>query len=107
MIQDLLQTLATLHRSVYIGLGQHIADMQAGSVGAALPIVFAFALGLLHAMTPGHGKLIVFSYLIGREARPGRGMVMGLKVAIVHVLSGIAVFLLVRFAFERAFTSPV
>jgi nickel/cobalt transporter (NicO) family protein len=107
MIQDLLQTFAALHRSVYVGLGQHIADMQASGAGTVLAVVFAFALGLLHAMTPGHGKVVVFSYLVGYEARPWRGMAMGLKVALIHVLSGTVVFLMLQVISEQSLGSPL
>jgi nickel/cobalt exporter len=102
MLPDVLQAFAQLHRDVYLGLGQHMAELTKDAPAMLSAIVFAFALGLLHAMTPGHGKAIVFSYLLGYAGRPAHGMAMGLKVAITHVLSGIAVFVVVRYVLEWA-----
>jgi ABC-type nickel/cobalt efflux system permease component RcnA len=45
----------------------------------------AFVLGMVHALTPGHGKAILFSYFLGRRVRPWDGMVTAAQVAGLHI----------------------
>src|SRR5262245_45122151 len=69
------------------------AELRAGGLGTAL---LAFALGALHALTPGHGKAALAAYFLGRDARVGKGMRVALSAALLHVLSGFGVFLVLR-----------
>jgi ABC-type nickel/cobalt efflux system permease component RcnA len=75
------------------------AELRAGGLGTA---ALAFALGAVHALTPGHGKAALAAYFLGREARIGKGLQLALTAALLHVLSGFAVFLVLRFAIGQA-----
>jgi nickel/cobalt transporter (NicO) family protein len=70
-------------------------ELRAGGLSTA---AFAFALGAIHALTPGHGKAALAAYFLGTEAPIGKGLRIALTAALLHVLSGFAVFLLLRFA---------
>ncbi len=70
------------------------AELRTGGVAAA---GLAFALGALHALTPGHGKAALAAYFLGREANAGKGLRIALSAALLHVLSGLALFLILRF----------
>jgi nickel/cobalt transporter (NicO) family protein len=48
----------------------------------------SFWLGALHAATPGHGKTIAASYIVGVRGRPVDALVLGLFVTLSHT-SGI------------------
>jgi nickel/cobalt transporter (NicO) family protein len=81
--------LLGLQREVYAALGSRIQSMP-DSVDAALGgVAFALALGAVHALTPGHGKAVIFSYFLGAKARPWSGIAMASKVAGMHVLSAV------------------
>ena len=54
-------------------------------------LAIAFAYGIFHAFGPGHGKFIIVSYFLGRQARVTRGIVMAVQVAIVHVIAAIVI----------------
>ena len=54
-------------------------------------LAIAFAYGIFHAFGPGHGKFIIVSYFLGRQARVTRGVVMAVQVAIVHVIAAIVI----------------
>ncbi len=69
-------------------------ELRTGGIGA---IGLAFALGALHALTPGHGKAALAAYFLGREARVSKGLRVALTAALLHVLSGFALFLVLRF----------
>ena len=75
------------------------AEMRAGGLGTAW---LAFGLGALHALTPGHGKAALAAYFLGREAHIGKGVRIALTAAMLHVLSGFAVFLALRFIVGQA-----
>jgi ABC-type nickel/cobalt efflux system permease component RcnA len=74
------------------------AELRAGGLGTAL---LAFALGALHALTPGHGKAALAAYFLGTEARVAKGVAVALWAALLHVLSGFVVFLVLRFLVGR------
>ena len=42
------------------------------------------ALGLVHALTPGHGKAIIFSYFLGHNADPFSGIKVAAGAAVTH-----------------------
>jgi nickel/cobalt exporter len=78
--------------------GLAAAELRAGGVGTVL---LAFALGALHALTPGHGKAALAAYFLGTEARLAKGVAVALWAALLHVLSGLAIFLVLRFLIGR------
>src|SRR2546428_9197445 len=53
-----------------------------------LYLVSSFWLGAVHAATPGHGKTIAASYIVGVRGRPIDALVLGLFVTLSHT-SGI------------------
>ena len=71
----------------------HMNAIERGeNLGALfLALAVAFAYGAIHAFGPGHGKFVVVSYFLGREARVMRGVVMALQIAIVHVIAAIVI----------------
>jgi nickel/cobalt exporter len=92
IIESLFTALDQLHASTY-GAATGALSRAAVDVSAApAAIVLAFALGMVHALMPGHGKTVLFSYFLGSEARLLTGVGMALKIALLHV--GTAVFLL-------------
>ncbi|MEM6825587.1 MAG: hypothetical protein AAF566_10780 [Pseudomonadota bacterium] len=62
-------------------------DLQAFSLGLGI----AFLYGVIHAFGPGHGKFIIVSYFLGRDTRVGRGVLMAVQVAIVHVAAAVLI----------------
>ena len=88
---DWLTYLASLQGDVVRSLA---TELRAGGLGTA---ALAFALGALHALTPGHGKAALAAYFLGTEARLGKGVRVALTAALLHVLSGFVVFLVLRF----------
>jgi nickel/cobalt transporter (NicO) family protein len=74
------------------------AALRSGGLTTA---ALAFALGALHALTPGHGKAALAAYFLGTEARLSKGVAVALWAALLHVLSGFLVFLVLRFIVGR------
>jgi nickel/cobalt transporter (NicO) family protein len=50
-------------------------------------LALAFALGMLHAFSPGHGKTLAAAFLLGRRARARHALWLGLSVTAAHVVA--------------------
>ncbi|MBX9925193.1 MAG: hypothetical protein K2Y05_02440 [Hyphomicrobiaceae bacterium] len=96
MLDWLIGYLAQIQSGVLRTLA---VELRTGGASAAL---FAFSLGALHALTPGHGKAALAAYCLGAQAHPLKGLRIALSAALLHVLSGFAAFIVLRFILEAA-----
>jgi nickel/cobalt transporter (NicO) family protein len=102
------RALLTFQRESNRLIAMHMRAIRDGEswlpllIGAGL----AFLYGVIHALGPGHGKLVVMSYFLAREARIGRGLLMGLQIAVFHVISAIVVVMLADLVLRQAFGGP-
>ena len=101
IVQVVLTGLDRLHAGVYgaatAALGQASGDLSAAPAALAL----AFVLGMVHALMPGHGKTVIFSYFLGRGARLGTGVAMAAKIAALHVGTAVILLLVIGAAVVR------
>jgi len=72
-----------------------------------LGLAIAFAYGVFHAVGPGHGKAVLLSYFLSRDARISRGVLMGAQIAFFHVVSAIVIVVIVHLILQQAFGGPV
>src|SRR5918992_1012099 len=86
-------------------IAQHMRAIRDGETSLPLLIALglAFTYGVVHALGPGHGKLVVVSYFLSREAQIGRGLWMGLQIATFHVISALVVVMLADLLLRQAF----
>jgi len=61
--------------------------MDTGSFGFAGIYLASFALGMAHALEPGHGKTVVAAYLAGERGRNRDAILLGLTVTFTHSFS--------------------
>ena len=85
--------LADFQRRANAEVSLHMNAIEGGEdlVAFLLALAVAFAYGAVHALGPGHGKFVIVSYFLGREARLMRGVVMAVQIAIVHVIAAIVI----------------
>ncbi|QIA21987.1 sulfite exporter TauE/SafE family protein [Mesorhizobium sp. AA22] len=92
----MLQTIIELQRDIYLAFAGHIkAFAQDGSwsaLAAFLPMGIVF--GAVHAMTPGHSKSVLATYLAGSSAGFGRSLTVSLVLSVTHVTSAVLIALL-------------
>lgn len=88
------------NRLVHIKREHSLAALLAG-------LAIAFAYGVFHALGPGHGKAVLLSYFVSREARIARGVWMGAQIATFHVASAIVIVVAVHLILRQAFARPV
>lgn len=93
-----LRAVIGAQRWLMTELGHSLSRLAEGD---AMVLPLAFALGLVHAATPGHGKSVVLTYFVGYKARPWAGLVMGLKIALSHVGSAVVLFVVLRLILDR------
>lgn len=71
--------------------------MQTSTDSGAFPVLAlaaAFVLGGLHALTPGHNKTLVGSYLVGARGRLHHAVLIGMVTAFSHTASALIVGIL-------------
>ena len=97
--------IVAFQRRANAEVARHMNAIDSGkSLGAFfLGLAIAFVYGVLHAFGPGHGKFIIVSYFLGRDARIGRGVVMAIQVAIVHVIAAIVIVWLADITLRAGF----
>jgi nickel/cobalt transporter (NicO) family protein len=65
--------------------------------------------GIFHALGPGHGKTIVSTFFLARDARLAQSLMAGYLIALVHAVSALGIvlslFFIVRGLFSTGFES--
>lgn len=61
-------------------------------------LVIASGLGAFHALSPGHGKMLVSSYLIGTKGTAFHAIILGIIVSLTHTIGVIILGLITLFA---------
>ncbi len=61
-------------------------------------LIFAFSLGALHALSPGHGKTIVAAYLVGNRGTARHALFLGTVVTFTHTAGVFILGILTLFA---------
>ena len=85
----LTQTVGNIHRQ--------------RSLGTLLwGLLIAFSYGVLHTLGPGHGKAVIVAYFVGEGGSLRRGLTMGIRIAIFHVLSAIAIVVLTTLVLRQS-----
>lgn len=100
-METLLSALSDLHGHVWAMAAAAIQNAQNDPAGAPAAVALAFALGMVHALTPGHGKSVVFSYFLGNGARLAAGVAVAMKIATLHVATAITLLLVVGATVQR------
>src|SRR5437660_5004848 len=80
-----------LYGSATAGLGGFAAGMELPALLASL--AFAVLFGFVHALMPGHGKVALVSYYLGRPSRVLGGVVTSVILILTHVGSAIVLVL--------------
>jgi len=68
-----------------------MADIQGQPLSRAflIGVMIAFVYGVIHTLGPGHGKAVIVSYFVGEGGSLQRGLWMGVRIAVLHVLAAV------------------
>ncbi|MGA9442239.1 MAG: hypothetical protein WBV18_02265 [Methyloceanibacter sp.] len=99
-----MQDMIALQRWLYEGIASGFRDVAGGS-GLALAAALGAAVlfGVLHAMMPGHGKTVLFSYHLGQKGSLVSSIANGAILALTHVSIAIVLVLAGFAVINRAF----
>jgi nickel/cobalt exporter len=79
-------TAATTQNRSGDGLAGVFADAAAGRGVLLVLLLSAFGWGMLHALSPGHGKAMVAAYLVGTRGTARHAVALGLTVTVTHTI---------------------
>lgn len=89
----MLQIVVDIQRDIYLALAEHIKALAAGGGWTAflafLPLGVVF--GAVHALTPGHSKSVLATYLTGSSAGVGRGLMVSTALSFTHVTMAVLI----------------
>ena len=103
-LRGLLGRVNAAQRQLNQGLSRELRRLRQGEVaGAALAVAWiAFLYGVLHAIGPGHGKLVISSLFLAREARLGTAVAVSGAVSFLQTVSAVAIVSVVTLALGRS-----
>ena len=67
-------------------------------------LAVAFIYGLVHALGPGHGKMVIASYFLIKGEKTSQALKAGFLTSIVHTISALSVTLILFAFFQNAIT---
>jgi len=76
---------------------ESLAVLLDSDVGLWMVLLIAVLHGVLHSVSPGHGKTMVAAYLVGEQGTPRHAIILGLIVTLTHTSAAFAVALLLKF----------
>lgn len=81
---EFFETVLSTQRYFQGVLAGHVLELFSSLARFAVGMAVAVALGLVHALTPGHGKAVIFSYFLGQSASPLTGQRVAAGAALTH-----------------------
>ncbi len=88
----LVQEIQTLQRDLHRQLAAAMQAVQAeGAAAASALVVLSFLYGVFHAAGPGHGKVVISTYILTQESQLRRGLLLSLVSSLCQGLTAIRV----------------
>jgi ABC-type nickel/cobalt efflux system permease component RcnA len=102
--EDPAQWLQDKQRSLYGAMSGSLRNIRSGSRSNAVwgLLLLSFGYGVFHAAGPGHGKIIISSWLLATESDLRRGILIAFLSSIIQAISGIAIVSAVLFVIGGA-----
>jgi len=92
---DVARWIYAQQRRANRAIAEHMVKIRNGTslTPLLIGILLALLYGAIHTLGPGHGKFVVVTYFLAREAKVSKGLWMGVQIAVTHVITAIvAVF---------------
>lgn len=95
-----LQWVSSQQREFYRAMTEALRAMRDNDAAGWTLVGLSFLYGVLHAAGPGHGKVVISSYMLANETALRRGIVLSVGSSILQAVSALAmvgaVFLFLR-----------
>ncbi|MGB3341674.1 MAG: hypothetical protein WBB37_09355 [bacterium] len=108
-VQKFLREISTLQHWLNQEIAKWVKEVKTGkSVKPVFIIlIITFAYGVIHALGPGHGKTVTFSYFLSERADVKKGIIVGTLIGFLHAGSALALVLILYFILQYSFIRPL
>jgi ABC-type nickel/cobalt efflux system permease component RcnA len=83
--------IAVQQREFYDAMRAALTAMRDGGSGAWVLVGLSFLYGILHAAGPGHGKVVISSYMLANETALRRGIALSFAASLVQAMSAMVI----------------
>ena len=88
-------------------MGQVVSRLSENTPSVTFILMaIAFVLGVIHTLTPGHGKAVIASYLAGNDVKFKDTVVLGVTTAVTHVLDVFIIMIVFMFVLKNTDIAP-
>ena len=95
VIARYLVTIQSIQRGLHANLSDALRAIQIDGFRASIILTaFSFVYGVLHAAGPGHGKVIISTYLLSHESQLRRGIALSFAAALTQGLTAMVIVFL-------------
>lgn len=103
MLEFLVEVQRTIHASLSVDIAAFATDRNWAALLAVLPIGVLF--GAAHALTPGHSKAVLATYVAGSGMGPAKALVTAFALALTHIASAVIIAVAAGWLVSRTMTS--
>ena len=89
---EYLILVQSVQRDLHLSLSAALRDIEADGFGSSLALIgLSFLYGVFHAAGPGHGKIVISTYLLSHESQLRRGVILSFASALFQGLTAIVI----------------
>ena len=100
----LLIEIQSLQRGFHLELSQSIRNIQNNGLIASISLItLSFIYGVFHAIGPGHGKIIISTYLLTQESKLKRGIFLSMTSSIFQGFTAILLVVIITVILNFSF----
>lgn len=105
MYDSFLNTIVAWQQEINILISDSFDKLDMGDTSMFSYILFiAFLYGLIHALGPGHGKMVIASYFLTRGAKVQDAIKAGFLTSIIHTISALIITGVLFYFFQTSLT---
>ncbi|RUV06750.1 ABC transporter permease [Mesorhizobium sp. M1A.F.Ca.IN.020.06.1.1] len=89
----MFQYLVEFQRTIYLALADQIKLLSSSGdwLGFVAFLPMGVVFGAAHALTPGHSKALLATYLAGSDAKVARGLLVSITLSLTHVIIAVII----------------
>lgn len=108
-VNKFLKHISVLQRSLNQKITELSKEIKEKKSAKPILIIFfiTFIYGMVHALGPGHGKTVTFSYFLSERAQVKKGIVVGTIIGFLHAGSALILVLVLYFIVQQSFLRPI
>ncbi len=92
MTNSLFNLIVKWQQEINITISNYFDLLEEGDSTIFISILaISFLYGLIHALGPGHGKMVIGSYFIAKDSKVSEALKAGFLTSIIHTLSALLI----------------